>query len=96
MASESKKPPEFTVTQENGSVWVNGKHNCLGRFTPRAWEIFFNHNIPTEVMGTTKTLDVSMKPTDKRSWNSFVTLMKSHHAIDLSHIEYPGTEQESE
>lgn len=85
-----KKAPEYTITKENGSLWVNGKYNCLGRFTPKAWEIYQNMNVSTEVIGTTKTLDVSMKPTDERTWKNFVTLMKSHHNIDLSEEEYPG------
>lgn len=84
-----KKTPEHAIERNGGSLWVNGRHNCLGRFTPRAWEIFYNHDSPTEVVGTTKTLDVSMKPTDMRSWKSFVLLMKSHHGIDLSQEQYP-------
>jgi hypothetical protein len=87
------KTPEYTVQKENGSFWVNGKHNCLGRFTPKAWEIYQNMNAPTEVIGTTKTLEVSMKPTDEKSWNNFVKQMKSFHKIDLSEEKYPGNEK---
>jgi hypothetical protein len=85
-----KKIPEFTTQNENGSFWVNGPHNCLGRFTPKAWEIYQNMNAPMEIIGTTKTLDVSMKPTDEKAWRNFVILMKSHHGIDLSDQKYPG------
>lgn len=85
----SKKPPEYTVTKENGSLWVNSPNNCLARFTPKGWEIYQNMAEPYEVIGTTKTLDVQAKPTDDRSWRSFVTLLKSHHGIDLSGQERP-------
>lgn len=85
-----KKPLEHTITKENGVLWVNGKHNCLARFTPRGWEIYQNMNEPIEVIGTTKTLDVQAKPTDEKSWKSFCTLLKSHHGIDLSEEGYPG------
>lgn len=86
----SKEPLEHTITRENnGSVWVNGKHNCLARFTRKGWEIYQNMDAPIEVIGTTKTLDVQAKPTDERSWKSFCILLKSHHGIDLSGEEYP-------
>jgi hypothetical protein len=85
-----KKTPEYTITNENGSFWVNGPHNCLGRFTPTAWEIYMNMGAPVEVIGTTSTLEVSKKATDEKSWRNFVTQMKSYHNIDLSEIKYPG------
>lgn len=87
-----KKAPEYTVHSENGTFWVNGKHNCLGRFTKNAWEIYNNMKQPTEVIGTTSTLEVSKKPTDEKSWHNFVRQMKAHHAIDLTEEEYPGKE----
>lgn len=71
---------------------MNGKYNCLGRFTPNGFEIYHNMNVLTEVVGTTKTLDIQTKPTDEKSWRNFVTLMKQHHAIDLSAEAYPATE----
>jgi hypothetical protein len=87
-----KKTPEYTTQKENGSVWVNGQHNCLGRFTPRGWEIYQNMAAPTEVIGTTKTLDVRARATKEKDWKDFVLLMKSHHGIDLSEEEYPHAE----
>jgi hypothetical protein len=85
-----KTTPEFTTQKDKGSFWVNGKHNCLGRFTPNCWEIFRAINAPTEVVGPTGTLEVSMKPTDEKSWKNFVTQMKSFHNVDLSAEEYPA------
>lgn len=84
-----KIAPKFTIIEKDGSLWVNGEVNCLGRFTPKNWEIFQELRTPSDGIHN-PTLEVSMKPTDEKSWKNFVTQMKSFHNIDLSSQEYPG------
>lgn len=85
-----KNTPEYTVEKENGSVWVNGKFNCLGRFTPLGFEIYRNMGVETEVIGTTNTVHVRVKNTDAREWSNFKELLRQTHNIDLGDMEYPS------
>jgi hypothetical protein len=81
---------DFTYYSENGVAWVNGKHNCLGRFSSMGWEIYPQMNAPTEVVGTTQTLAVRKHDTKPIDWGNFKKLMKEFHKIDISDKEYPG------
>lgn len=94
MTRERKESPKYTVEKENGVVWVNGEHNCLGRFSPNGFEIYREMFVNTQVIGTTATLDVRIKNTDEKEWNNFKKLMMQHHHIDLSDVPYPGNETE--
>lgn len=85
-----KETPEHTIEQENGTVWINGKHNVLGRFSPLGFEIYLEFPVDTEVIGTNKTIEVRVKNTDEREWVNFKKLMFEHHNIDITDMEYPG------
>jgi hypothetical protein len=86
---------EFTVERENenGRFWVNGKFNCLGRFTPNGYEVYREFFEDTDVIGTTHTLAVRVHNTKPLDWNNFRALMKEHHGIDLSGEEYPDVQK---
>lgn len=83
---------DYTVMDGNGSgtYHVNGKHNCLGRFTRHGWEIYRDMGAPVEVIGSTNTLIIRKHDTKPIDWDNFRTLMKEHHKIDLSEIPYPN------
>jgi hypothetical protein len=80
---------DYTVHTENSVLWVNGPYNCLGRFTEKGYEIYRDMKAPVEVIGTTSTLAVRMHNTKPLDWSNFKTLMKEHHGIDLSEVDYP-------
>lgn len=80
----------YQADQLTGQAWINGPHNCLGRFTRNGWEIYQDMGRPVEVVGTTNTLMVRVKPTNEREWNDFKMLMKEHHNVDISEEEYPN------
>lgn len=79
----------YTVSQENGVLWVNGKHNCLGRIGPNGYEVYREMNEPVEVVGSTATLSVRVHPQElPKDWTNFVKLMEQHHKVDLSGVTY--------
>lgn len=90
--TEAKENPEFTFQsdKETGKAWINGPHNCLGRFGPHGWEIYQDMKAPVEVVGTTSTLVIRARDTVEKDWKDFVLLMKEHHNIDISDKEYPN------
>lgn len=85
-----KQDEDYTIHQEGNKFWVNGKHNCLGRFSPMGWEIYRSMDAPVEVIGSTATLQVRMHPTKPMDWDNFKKLMKEHHNIDLGDMEFPS------
>lgn len=90
MATERRITPEFTLEKSKTSIWVNGKVNCLGRFTPLGFEINRELREGEDPATTGHSLAVTMKNTTVKEWNNFVTLMMEHHGIDLSEETYPG------
>lgn len=92
---KKEKPTlDYSIEQEADKVWVNGKYNCLGRFTKLGFEVYRNMGVTTDVIGTTNTLAVRVLNTDEKQWNNFKTLMKEHHGIDLDEndVAYPKPE----
>ena len=88
-----KENEDYTIHQEGDRFWVNGKHNCLGRFTPNGWEIYRDMNAPTEVIGTTATLIVRKQANKPIDWENFKKMLKENHKIDLGDREYPSEQQ---
>lgn len=92
MVTESSYHPKHTVTlsTEKKTVWVNGEVNLLGRFSPQGFEIMRNLvNEPVDALPSSNMLEVKIKNTNSVDWESFKTLMHTHHQIDLSETENP-------
>jgi hypothetical protein len=91
MSIETDNKPEYTITRdsESKSVWINGPFNCLGRFTPLAYEIYRAMQPNDEAAASTQTLSVKITNMVPKDWNNFAELMKQHHGIDLSEENNP-------
>lgn len=73
------------------TVWINGRVNCLGRFSPLAYEIYRALEVEpvNEETAKTDTLSVKITTLNEKDWENFKTLMKENHDIDLSEEECP-------
>lgn len=88
MAQERRIAPKYTVEKDGKKVWINGMYNCLGRFHENGYEIYRAMSEKTDVIGTTATLEVRVRPTTAVDWPNFVLQIKEHHGIDISDMEY--------
>lgn len=86
---------EFTTERDNerGMFWINGKFNCLGRFTPNGYEVYREFFEETDVIGSTHTLSIRVHNTKPIDWRNFQQLVLENHGIDLSGEEYPNVQE---
>lgn len=71
----------FEVAYDGRTVWVNGKGNCLGRFSKSGIDV---HKGAEEVAKTGREcFFCSHGQTDRSSWLAFKAKMLEHHGVEV-------------